>query len=59
MGKVKKCAECSTYTLEDRCPRCDAETSDPEPPAFSMPDRYGDYRRETKRRMQAEEHSDA
>lgn len=53
MGKVKKCVECNRYTLQDRCPACDGEVRDPEPPKFSFPDRYGEYRRKTRR--QAEE----
>lgn len=48
MTKVKKCAACNRYTLQDRCPECDGEVRDPEPPKFSFPDRYGEYRRQTK-----------
>ncbi len=48
MGNIKKCEECNTYTLAGECPECGAETRDPEPPKFSYPDRYGEYRRETK-----------
>jgi H/ACA ribonucleoprotein complex subunit 3 len=49
MGKIKKCSDCNNYTVEATCPECGAETRDPGPPAFSFPDTYGEYRRETKR----------
>lgn len=48
MGKIKKCDTCNLYTLATRCSDCEGETSDPGPPSFSFPDRYGEYRRETK-----------
>ncbi|MDY6774342.1 MAG: RNA-protein complex protein Nop10 [Candidatus Nanohaloarchaea archaeon] len=49
MGDIKRCEDCRTYTLEDTCPECGSGTGDPEPPKFSFPDRYGDYRRETRK----------
>lgn len=48
MGKIKKCDACNVYTLRAHCSQCGGETDDPGPPSFSFPDRYGDYRRETK-----------
>lgn len=54
MGNIKKCEACNTYTLQDACPRCEADTTDPEPPAFSYPDRYGEYRRAEKRKTQGD-----
>ncbi|MDY6771614.1 MAG: RNA-protein complex protein Nop10 [Candidatus Nanohaloarchaea archaeon] len=48
MGNIKKCLECNVYTLADTCSQCGGETTDPGPPAFSFPDKYGKYRREVK-----------
>ncbi len=55
MGYLKKCGECNTYTMKGHCPQCDAETSDPEPPKFSYPDKYGEYRRKTKQEMRSQD----
>ncbi|MFB6180532.1 MAG: nucleolar RNA-binding Nop10p family protein [Candidatus Nanohalobium sp.] len=44
---IKKCPECSEYTMEDS--HCSVETVQARPPKFSFPDRYGKYRRKTKR----------
>ncbi|MFB6208208.1 MAG: nucleolar RNA-binding Nop10p family protein [Candidatus Nanohaloarchaea archaeon] len=44
---IKKCPECSSYTLKDE--HCGSETEPARPPKFSFPDRYGEYRRKTKR----------
>ncbi|MDY6777738.1 MAG: RNA-protein complex protein Nop10 [Candidatus Nanohaloarchaea archaeon] len=48
MGKIKKCSSCKRYTLQAACPSCGEDTTSPEPPAFSFPDRYGKYRRQAK-----------
>ncbi|MFB6291854.1 MAG: nucleolar RNA-binding Nop10p family protein [Candidatus Nanohaloarchaea archaeon] len=45
---IKKCPECNSYTLKDQ--HCGRETFAARPPKFSFPDRYGKYRRKTKRR---------
>lgn len=44
---IKKCPECNEYTLEGN--HCGQETVEARPPKFSFPDRYGKYRRKTKR----------
>jgi len=28
MNKLKKCTKCNTYTLKDKCSKCDKKTSD-------------------------------
>jgi len=28
MTKLKKCKKCKTYTLKDKCPKCEKVTSD-------------------------------
>ena len=44
---IKKCPECSSYTLKDKhCDSADSESA--RPPKFSYPDKYGKYRRKTK-----------
>ncbi|MDY6776961.1 MAG: RNA-protein complex protein Nop10 [Candidatus Nanohaloarchaea archaeon] len=50
MGKIKKCRNCNTYTLGGECPGCGSEAGEAGPPKFSLPDSYGEYRREMKRR---------
>jgi H/ACA ribonucleoprotein complex subunit 3 len=49
MGNLKKCETCNRYTLQDQCPECGEPARDPAPPKFSFPDKYGEYRRQTKR----------
>ncbi|MFB6144596.1 MAG: nucleolar RNA-binding Nop10p family protein [Candidatus Nanohaloarchaea archaeon] len=44
---IRKCAECGSYTLEQE--HCGEETESARPPKFSFPDRYGKYRRKTKK----------
>ncbi|MFB6114809.1 MAG: nucleolar RNA-binding Nop10p family protein [Candidatus Nanohalobium sp.] len=46
---IKKCPECSNYTLKDE--HCGVETKKARPPKFSFPDKYGKYRRKTKRQQ--------
>lgn len=57
MGYLKKCEACNRYTLRDQCPECGSPASDPEPPKFSYPDKYGEYRRKTKQDLQNTEES--
>lgn len=45
---IKKCPECKSYTLKDE--HC-VETDPARPPKFSFPDKYGKYRRKTKKQM--------
>ncbi|MBQ2762177.1 MAG: RNA-protein complex protein Nop10 [Candidatus Methanomethylophilaceae archaeon] len=42
---LKKCKNCSVYTLNDNCPQCGRSTVSPIPPRYSPDDRYGEYRR--------------
>jgi H/ACA ribonucleoprotein complex subunit 3 len=41
---LRKCFICNTYTLKDKCPRCNADTHNPHPPKFSLDDKYVRYR---------------
>ena len=44
------CSFCLKYTLNKNCPICEKETIAPKPPKFSLQDKYGEYRREVKRK---------
>jgi rRNA maturation protein Nop10 len=44
---IRKCPECGSYTLKEK--HCETETETARPPKFSFPDKYGKYRRETKK----------
>ncbi|MFB6199983.1 MAG: nucleolar RNA-binding Nop10p family protein [Candidatus Nanohaloarchaea archaeon] len=46
---IKKCSKCNSYTL--RKEHCGKETEKARPPKFSFPDRYGKYRRQTKKEV--------
>ncbi len=46
---LRQCRECSRYTLQERCPHCDAATQRVGPARYSPEDRYGTYRRALKR----------
>jgi H/ACA ribonucleoprotein complex subunit 3 len=43
--RMRKCLACKVYTFKEKCPRCEGETSSPQPPKFSPDDRFGKYRR--------------
>ncbi|NVM28424.1 MAG: RNA-protein complex protein Nop10 [Candidatus Helarchaeota archaeon] len=53
MGKLlRKCVECGRYTMiESTCPQCGGKTVNPQPPKFSITDKYGKYRRELKKKV--------
>lgn len=40
--------DCRTYTMEEKCPKCQGKAFSPHPPRFSPEDRYGKYRRQLK-----------
>ncbi len=44
---IKKCVKCGEYTLTDK--HCEKDTISAKPPKFSFPDKYGKYRRKTKK----------
>jgi len=44
---IKKCPKCKQYTLKDE--HCGKQTVKARPPKFSYPDKYGKYRRKTKK----------
>lgn len=41
---LKKCEKCGSYSLSEKC-GCGGKTRIPNPPKFSLPDKYGRYRR--------------
>ena len=47
---LKKCA-CGKYSLSEKC-SCGAATKNPNPPKFSVKDRFGKYRRMVKQKDQ-------
>lgn len=50
MKHLMKCPSCMNYTLKDVCGKCGLKTVSPRPVKFSMEDKYGDYRRENKKK---------
>lgn len=44
------CPVCKIYTMKESCPECNSKTIDNKPPKYSPEDKYGKYRRETKRK---------
>ncbi|HLC88701.1 MAG TPA: RNA-protein complex protein Nop10 [Candidatus Nanoarchaeia archaeon] len=47
---IYKCPSCQQYTLENNCPSCNSATVRPQPPKFSVEDKYARYRREVKKK---------
>ncbi|HEX9612139.1 MAG TPA: RNA-protein complex protein Nop10 [Candidatus Bathyarchaeia archaeon] len=41
---MRKCTQCSRYTLKDICPYCGSATRIPHPAKFSPDDKYAKYR---------------
>ncbi|MCL4332442.1 MAG: RNA-protein complex protein Nop10 [Candidatus Thermoplasmatota archaeon] len=41
---IFKCTACSTYSMENVCPKCGSPTISTIPPRFSPQDKYGKYR---------------
>jgi len=53
---LHKCTKCERYTLEeDKCPICGSPLKLAHPPKFSPVDKYGEYRRLMKKRIEGEE----
>ena len=50
MKHLFKCMSCLSYTLKKTCSKCSKETIQPLPPKYSPEDKYGDYRRKTKKK---------
>jgi len=49
MQLLLRCPSCGKYTLESLCPNCTIMTINPDPPKFSIQDKYGSYRRKMKK----------
>jgi len=47
---IYKCPSCQQYTIEKSCPSCNSATIMPQPPKFSLDDKYAKYRREVKKK---------
>jgi H/ACA ribonucleoprotein complex subunit 3 len=48
VSKIRKCS-CGRYTLKEVCHVCGSSTKYSRPARFSLEDRYGKYRRITKK----------
>lgn len=48
--KFRKCKRCNIYTFKETCPKCNEKTANPLPPSFSLENKYGKYRRISKKR---------
>ncbi|MBS3123454.1 nucleolar RNA-binding Nop10p family protein [Candidatus Woesearchaeota archaeon] len=46
---IHKCTSCRTYTMNQECPSGHGKTIFPQPAKFSIPDKYGKYRREARK----------
>ncbi|TFG04973.1 MAG: RNA-protein complex protein Nop10 [Promethearchaeota archaeon] len=55
MGKLlRRCVQCGRYSMvEQDCPDCSGKMINPQPPRFSLMDKYGKYRRELKKRTES------
>jgi H/ACA ribonucleoprotein complex subunit 3 len=51
---MRRCTNCSIYTLKPSCPKCGQGTIMPIPARYSPQDNYGRYRRELKKLSEAE-----
>ncbi|MCK5107375.1 MAG: RNA-protein complex protein Nop10 [Nanoarchaeota archaeon] len=49
MKHIMKCSFCKTYTLKEKCPKCNKQTIMPKPAKYSPIDKYADYRRQAKK----------
>lgn len=49
MHLLRKCPQCGIYTLKSHCLKCQMATVNPDPPRFSIIDKYGKYRRKMKK----------
>ncbi len=41
---LRKCKNCQTYTLRDKCEKCGGPAVSPHPAKFSMDDKYRKYK---------------
>jgi len=46
--QLRKCPSCGTYTLKEKCVKCDSPTVMPIQARYSPEDRFGKYRRMTR-----------
>lgn len=51
MQVILFCKKCKEYTLEEYCPKCHEKAIDSRPAKFSIEDKYGYYRRLTKKNV--------
>ena len=42
--QLRKCSQCSLYTLKNECKKCNVETTSAHPAKFSPDDKYMRYR---------------
>lgn len=51
--RMRYCAKCDDYTLQDTCPKCKGAAKPNVPAKYSPEDHYGEYRRKLKKLDQA------
>ncbi len=51
MKKIKWCPSCEDYLLKSECDKCGKKTVNPKPPKYSPEDRFGEYRRKQKKKL--------
>jgi H/ACA ribonucleoprotein complex subunit 3 len=43
-GLMLKCADCGTYTISEKCPKCGGKATTVHPARYSPDDKYARYR---------------
>ncbi|MCB9362799.1 ribosome biogenesis protein [Candidatus Woesearchaeota archaeon] len=46
---IRFCKACDKYTMQEKCPVCDAVTEQKRPPKYSPDDKYADIKRGVKK----------
>lgn len=51
MKHIMQCSKCKTYTMQQKCSKCNAKVENPKPVKYSPADSYGSYRRKAKEEL--------
>ncbi|NHJ39935.1 MAG: ribosome biogenesis protein [Asgard group archaeon] len=51
---LNKCSKCGSYTMQEKCPKCNEKAYPPVPAKFSLEhsQKYSKYRRELKKQLE-------
>lgn len=51
---LHKCTKCESYTMQEKCPKCNEQAYSPVPAKFSIEhsQKYSKYRREYKKQLE-------